>query len=337
MSVDAVKLEEEQKQLLMKQRDQIILGRVMSVLWVFARACLIIGLSFIILYPILQKISIAFKDKSDLYNPMVVWIPENFTLENVKIAMEVMDFFPTLMNSVTLSAATMVMSVISCALAGYGFARFKFKGNSILFALVILTILIPNQTLVIPLYTHFRYFDLFGIVSLFNNGEPLNLMNSYWPIILTTLTANGIKAGLFIYIFRQFFKGMPQEIEEAAIIDGAGVFKTFYRVMLPNAVPAIITVMLFSFVWQYNDVFYSGLYMSQADLMSKALAQIGSNTSSYMNMLQGNTQTGAVVDPVLVQLIVDTGILMAIAPLIVMYLFVQRWFVESVERTGIVG
>lgn len=337
MSVDAVNLEEKRKELLMKQRDQIILGKVMGSLWVFARACLIIGLSFIILYPILMKLSLAFKDKADLYNPMVVWIPENFTLENVKIAMEVMKFFPTLMNSITLSTATMIMSVISCALAGYGFARFKFKGNSILFALVILTILIPNQTLVIPLYTHFRYFDLFGIVSLFNGGEPLNLLNSYWPIVLTTLTANGIKAGLFIYIFRQFFKGMPVEIEEAAIIDGAGVFKTFYRVMLPNAVPAIITVMLFSFVWQYNDVFYSGLYLSQADLMSKALAQIGSNTSSYMNILQGNTQTGAVVDPVLVQLIVDTGILMAIAPLIIMYLFVQRWFVESVERTGIVG
>lgn len=335
MSTDAMKLEEQRKQMI-RQRDQIILGKIMSSLWVFVRACLIIGMSFIILYPILMKLSIAFKSRDDLYNPMVVWIPENYTLENIKIAMEVMKFFPTLTNSIILSSITMIMSVISCSLAGYGFARFKFKGNSILFALVILTILIPAQTLSIPLYTHFRYFDFFGIISLFNKGEPLNLMNSYWPIIMTTLTANGIKAGLFIYIFRQFFKGMPNEVEEAAIIDGAGVFKTFYKVMLPNAVPAIITVMLFAFVWQYNDVFYSGLYLGQADLMSKALAQIGNNTATYMNILEGNTQTSA-VDPVLIQLIVDTGILMAIAPLIIMYMFVQRWFVESVERTGIVG
>lgn len=335
MSVDRIKLEENRKRL-MHQRDQIILGKIMSGLWVFARACLVIGISFIILYPLLMKLSVMFKAREDLFNPMIVWIPHNFTLENIKVAAKVLDYFPTLTNSLVLSTSAMVMSVVSCALAGYGFGRFKFKGNNILFAFVILTILIPAQTLVIPLYMHFRYFDLFGLIGLFNNGEPLNLMNSYWPIIMTTLTANGLKAGLFIYIFRQFFRGMPNEIAEAAIIDGAGIMQTFFRVMLPNAVPAIITVMLFSFVWQYNDVHYSNLFLNQTKLMASQLATIGGNTASYINLTEGNVD-GANVDPVIIQSIIDTGILMAILPLIVLYLFVQRWFVESVERTGIVG
>jgi oligogalacturonide transport system permease protein len=334
MSMELKKLETQKQRA--NQKNQMILDKITNFLWVIIRACLITGISFIILYPVLMRISVAFKDRADLYNPMVVWIPHHFTLENVYIASKVLNYFPTLMNSLILSGATMFMTVISCALAGYGFARFKFKGNNILFAFVILTILIPAQTLMVPMYMHFRYFDVLGIVKFFNNGESLNLMNSYWPIIMTTLTATGLKAGLFIYIFRQFFRGMPNEIEEASIIDGAGVFKTFFKVMLPNAFPAIITVMLFSFVWQYNDVYYSNLFMNQSKLMSLMLATIGGNTSRYINDIEGNVDS-ALVDPVLVQSVVDTGILIAILPLIVLYIFVQRWFVESVERTGIVG
>lgn len=332
MSTQTMELEKQHN----KQRDQIILGRVMSFLWKIARACLIIGISFIILYPIFMKLSTSFKDRDDIYNPMVIWIPENFTTENWSAALNVMNFFPALKNSLILSCITMIMAVISCALAGYGFARFKFKGNNILFAFVILTILVPMQTLVVPLYMHFRYFDFLGLVKLLNNGDTINMINTYWPIIMTNLTANGLKAGLFVYIFRQFFKGMPNEIEEAAIIDGAGVIKTFYKVMLPNAVPAIVTVLLFAFVWQYNDVLYSNLFLTQTKLISSELSSLGGSAAQYINLTEGNVD-GTTVDPVLVQTIIDTGILLAILPLIIMYVFVQRWFVESVERTGIVG
>jgi multiple sugar transport system permease protein len=125
-------------------------------------------------------------------------------------------------------------------------------------------------------------------------------------------------------------------VEEAAIIDGAGVYQTFFRVMLPNAVPAIVTVMLFSFVWQFNDVFYSSMFMSQSKLISLALSTIGGSTAKIVNDQLGQ-QEGAVVDPAIIQTVVDAGILLAIVPLIILYVFVQRWFVESVERTGIVG
>ncbi|MCZ4148507.1 ABC transporter permease, partial [Escherichia coli] len=138
-----------------------------------------------------------------------------------------MNYWPLLANTLLFVAITTLLTAISCALAGYGFARFSFPGSSVLFVLVILTILVPTSTLMVPMYLHFRSFDILGIIGLFTGKEGVNLLNTYWPSVITAATAGGLKAGLFIYIFRQFFKGMPKEIEEAALIDGAGGFRTF--------------------------------------------------------------------------------------------------------------
>lgn len=299
-------------------------------LWSFIRLTLIAGLSFVILYPILQKISTAIKDKADLYSPVVVWIPENFTMSNFIDAIRIMDYWETLFNTFALSATTTVLTAASCALAGYGFARLKFKGSQLLFACVVLTILVPPTTILIPIYLNLKDFTLMGLIPLFT-GKSVNLLNSYWPFILTSLTANSLKAGLYIFIFRQFFRGIPKEVEEAAYIDGAGVGTTFTRIMMPNAIPAIITTTLFSFVWQWNDSFYTTTYLTSSKVMSTQLSSLPYNLSI---MLGGDPSKA---DPFYLSMVQDTGILLAILPLIVIYLFVQRYFVESIERTGIVG
>lgn len=284
-----------------------------------------------ILYPILQKISTAIKDKSDLYSPIVVWIPQNYSLNNFLQAIRIMDYWETLINTISLSAMTTIFSAISCALAGYGFARLKFKGSNLLFAGVLLTILVPPTTILIPIYLNLKDFTLMGIIPLIT-GKPVNLLNSYWPFILTSLTANSLKAGLYIFIFRQFFRGIPKEVEEAAYIDGAGIGRTFSSIMLPNAIPAIITVTLFSFVWQWNDSFYTTTYLTSSKVMSIQLSSLPYNLSMQ---LEGGDASKA--DPFYLSMVQDTGILLAILPLIIIYLFVQRYFVESIERTGIVG
>lgn len=299
-------------------------------LWSFIRLTLIAGLSFVILYPILQKISTAIKDKADLYSPVVVWIPENFTMSNFLDAIRIMDYWETLFNTFALSATTTVLTAASCALAGYGFARLKFKGSQLLFACVVLTILVPPTTILIPIYLNLKDFTLMGLFPLLT-GKSVNLLNSYWPFILTSLTANSLKAGLYIFIFRQFFRGIPKEVEEAAYIDGAGVGTTFTRIMMPNAIPAIITTTLFSFVWQWNDSFYTTTYLTSSKVMSTQLSSLPYNLSI---MLGGDPSKA---DPFYLSMVQDTGILLAILPLIVIYLFVQRYFVESIERTGIVG
>ncbi|AOZ92023.1 carbohydrate ABC transporter permease [Paenibacillus crassostreae] len=313
-------------------------NKFMDALWSFFRYVLIIGISFVIISPLLSKISVAIKDKQDIYNPTIFMIPVHFTMDNIKMAMEIMNYFPLLGNTLLFVVVTVLLQTASCALAGYGFARFNFPGSNILFLLVVLTILVPMSTLMVPMYLHFRSFDILGIIQLFTGKEGVNLLNTYWPSIVTAATANGLKSGLYIYIFRQFFKGLPKEIEEAALIDGAGGFKTFFRIMLPNAVPPLVTVMLFSFVWQYNDTFFTSLFMSQSPLMPLKVASLPAEANLLIPKMIGvGSNANVKADPNHVAMIVDTGILLAILPLIVMYLFVQRYFVESVERTGVVG
>jgi ABC-type glycerol-3-phosphate transport system permease component len=307
-----------------------------EILWRVFRMLLIAGICFVIIYPILLKVSVAIKSSEDLYNPTVMLIPMHFTLDNFKVAIHVMDYYNSLSTTFLVSAFTMILQTVSCALAGYGFARFEFKGRNILFAMVILTLLVPAQTLVVPMYLHLKNFDILGVVHLLTGKDGISLINTYWPTAILSMTANGLKSGLYIYIFRQFFKGMPKEIEEAALIDGAGGFRTFYKIMLPNSLSPIITVMLFSFVWQWNDTFFSSMFMGQMHLLSTAISTISSNTNLYLGVLNGG-DTNYKADPNLIMMIVDTGILLGIAPLLLMYIFVQRFFVESVERTGVVG
>lgn len=298
--------------------------------WKIARFILILGLSFVIIYPILQKISTAFKHQTDLYSPIVVWIPETFTLDNFRSAMSILEYGDTLLNTFVLSATTAILTTASCALAGYAFARLKFKGSGILFFGVILTILVPPTTILIPMYMNLREFTLGGIIPLFT-GSPINLLNSYWPFILTSITGTSLRAGLYIFIFNQFFRGLPKALEEAAYMDGANVVKTFFMVMLPNAKSAMVTVLLFSFVWQWNDSFFTTTYLTSANVMATKLSSLPYNLKTFLD------SSGGSVDPFYLSMVQDTGILLAIAPLIILYLFVQKQFVESVERTGIVG
>lgn len=313
-------------------------NRTVDWAWKLLVYVLVTGISFVILYPLVRRISMAVKDPVDIYNPTIYMVPVHFTLDNLKQAMEILNYWPMLGNTIVFVTVMTLLQAVSCALAGYGFARFVFPGSNILFILVVLTIMVPMNTLMVPMYLHFRSFDVLGVIGLFSGKEGVNLLNTYWPSIITSALASGLKSGLYIYIFRQFFKGLPKEIEEAALIDGAGAYRTFLRIMMPNAVPALMTVMLFAFVWQYNDTFYASLFMSDSALMSIKVASLPADANQYLPTLLGfGSGSEMRADPNHVAMIVDTGILLAIAPLIIMYLFVQRYFVESVERTGVVG
>lgn len=305
------------------------LNKWSELLWSLVRAVLLIGMSFVILYPILLKVSASFKTLEDLTNPTVMWIPERISLDNYRLAIDVMDYFAAIRNSFLLSAATTVLQTLSCAMAGYAFAKLPFRGINILFAGVILTILVPPQTLLVPSYVNFKSFDPFGLFHLFT-GHGINMLDTYWPFILMAITGNALKSGLFIYIFRQFFRGISKEIEEAAFVDGSGVIKSFVSIMLPNAIPAMVTVMLFAFVWQWNDTFFSSNFLPGMNTLTNATLSL----PYTVNVLLGNTSA---VDPFYASMLVDTGLLLSILPLVVMYFFVQRYFVESIDRTGLVG
>ncbi len=292
-------------------------------IWKFFRFVILCGLGFVILYPLIYMISCTFRERNDMNDPTVMWIPRNLTLDVLRETIEAMDFWGALKTTLFLNIGCSLVQVISCAVTGYGFARFDFKGRKLLFGVVIMMILVPTQVISLPLYTQFRYF---GIGSL-----KVNLIDSMLTMYLPALTANGIRSGLMILIFRQFFKGLPRELEDAAYIDGCGPFMTFIRVMVPNAASSFLTVFLFSVVWYWNDYYISSTFFTN----TRTIATMLQNLDSELKMRIFNDPKVQISGR---EQIVwrQAGCLISIAPVLLMYVFLQKHFTEGIERSGLV-
>ena len=295
------------------------------------RVFLLFGMCFLILQPILNKISISFMAEEDLYNAMVIAVPENFTTDNYRLAAQFMDYAKTFLNTLGVSLSIAILQIAVCTLVGYGFARYEFPLKKFWFACVVLMIVIPPQTLSTSLYLHFQYFDILGIFKLLT-GNALNLRGSALPYYLMSMGCMGLKNGLYILMIRQFFRNIPKELEEAAYVDGCGTLKTFVRIMLPDATPILTSCFLFAFVWQWTDGFYSKTFMGNVSLLSRQLQMIADRLDHYI-VFTLHDATGASVG--YTNAIVATGTLMVIVPLIVLYLFAQKGFVESLSSSGI--
>lgn len=297
------------------------------------RFVLLFGMCFLILQPIFNKISVSFMEEQDLYNPMVVAIPEHFTTENYRLAAspDIMNYSKSLVNSLVISFTIAILQIAVCTLVGYGFARFDFPLKKFWFACVLMVVIVPPQTISTSLHLHFRFFDILGIFKAVT-GNTINLRGSVLPYYLMSAGCMGLKNGLYIYMIRQFFRNIPKELEEAAYVDGCGTLKTFLRIMLPDAKPILTSCFLFAFVWQWTDGFYSKLFLGRVSLVSTSLSRIADGLAAYLQRLLGIPQTPSVG---YVNCITSTGTLMIIAPLLVLYLFAQKGFVESLSSSGI--
>ena len=307
-----------------------------GIIWKIFRFLLLIGICYIFLFPVIYMLSVAVRGPDTVNDPSVVWIPREFSLDSIKTAIDILEYPRAITATLIIAVASTVGSLISCSLAGYGFARFKFKEKNIAFALVMLTIIVPPQTTIISSFVNYRNFDCFGILKLVHMIFPsvdagINLINTPWTFILPAFFGAGLRAGLFIYIFRQFFAGMPKDLEEAAMIDGCGALRTFVQVMLPLAKSAFITVLLFSFVWHWNDYVQAAMYFNDNQPISVMLNQMQS-------LLQDAKLFNVVTNtPDEIRTYLQAGCLLTILPPLVLYIFTQRFFTESIERTGIVG
>lgn len=278
-------------------------------LWSIIRAVIIGGLCYVILYPYFAKIVNSFKSYSDFIDPSVRFIPKAPTLDNIRLVMERLDYWSTLLNTLLLALSIALITTFISAFIAYGFARFNFKGKSIMFFVVILTLIVPPQTMIIPLYLQFQFFAGF-----------LNLLNTPYPMIILALTGLSLKNGLYIFMLRQNFRNMPKELEEAAYLDGCGVMSTYFRIILPSARTMLVTIFLLAFCWQWTDMVYNPLFLREAQIFSNIVSLAGSAT-----------------EPIMSASMISTAALLAILPLVVLYIFTQKLFVQSVERTGITG
>lgn len=306
-------------------RERFNKNNILSVLGRIFIYLLLIEISFIIIYPLLTKLSASLMSQEDMYDRTVTFIARHPTIENFVTVFQESYFLKALFNTFTVSLLAATLQTAICSITGFGLAKLKSRLSKLVMGIVILSILIPNQIILIPLYLKFRFFDIFGIAQLITGERPGGLMNTLWPIVILSITGYGFKNGLYIFIMRQFYKGVPEELEEAAAIDGYGTFATFFRIILPMAIPMMITIFMFAFSWQWTDTFYSGIFFSNFKVLANTIFTMSSATAGSI----GSTYSAS--------MFLHTGVLMAIAPLILIYVVAQRWIIGGIERSGLVG
>ena len=292
-------------------------GRIIKGLF---RALFLMGVGFVMLYPILFMISNSFKSVSDALDPTVVWIPSGTDLFNFKMAFKLLKYQDALTNTLLLVVPCVIIQVITCLFVSYGFARFEFRFKGLLFGLLIFSLIVPVQTYIIPLYV---------------NMKNMHLLNTYWQFYIMAALGTGIRSGLYIYIFRQYFRGLPKELEEAAYLDGCNPLRTFLHIMVPNVKGAILVVFVLSIVWYYNDYTLTGMLLNSDYPLSIALTGVSTALNNTVQGMVGQTIGSDI--KLLSESILSAACLIVALPLIGVYAAVQKHFTEGIERSGLVG
>ncbi len=311
------------------------------------RYALLISIGFIILYPLLYMIVTSIMSSTAFNNSTRVWIPTGFGLkDNYSKAIEALDYGKALLNTLKLEVVSALLEVASCAVIGYGFARFDFKGKKIFTGILFLTILVPDMMVLIPRMVNYANLDFMfigtgieklvhGIGSLFGADWTAfditpNIVDTPWTLWLPSFLGVGLRSGVLIYIYIQFFSGLPRELEEAAWVDGAGPFKTFLKIAVPSSSVVFITVLVFSLIWHWNDALLSGMYLTKDLPLASGLSTIEPYMVQKWGIyLRSSTPQGASI--------LMASCILFIAPMLIFYMFIQRGFIESIDRVGITG
>ena len=292
------------------------------------RIILLVGLSFLIISPIIFRLFNALKPMEELYNPTVFLIPEQPTFDYVRDVLNFSEYSKTFFSTILFTLVNSTLQIVSCTLVAYGIGRFKYWGRSIVYGAVFATLVVPTQTILLPLYLQFSKFSIPNMFTLTAFKEGVSIINTYWPFVFMSASALGLKNGLFIFLLSRFFKNMPDALEEAAYIDGCGALKTFVKIMLPASVTLIVTVFILSFVWTWNDNYYSTFFGENMKILSSMFSNIGSKIAYSL---------GERSNSLLIQIYNNTAAIIHMIPLIIIYIFGQQFLVQGVERSGIVG
>ncbi len=280
---------------------------------------LLIVIAFVFLEPILDMFFTSFQSSSDLVDPEVIVLPKKWQFVNYKAAYLALDYLTSLLNSVWFSFLLAFIQTIISALAGYALARYKIKGAKFWWGLLIAAFIIPAPMLIIPRRMIFTtIYDKLGI----------KLIGTVLPQILLALFGQGVYSTILILICYSFFKQIPYDLDEASIMDGATSFQTFYHVIFKLSIPIIITVFLFSFVWNWNDTLGTQYYLAGG-------LQILPNQLNAIDTLLGGVDKGN--KEMVNEAKRMAGTLISIIPLLILYAVLQKQFVEGIEQTGLTG
>ena len=271
----------------------------------------LISLTVIFLAPFVYMLSrsvMSAKDLADSWN--VKWLPRSFVFENYSYAFKVLDYWKTLLRSLLYAGLGTLFQVLSCSFVAYGLARIRFRGSGLLFGLVIFALIVPPQTIIVTQYVMYSNYGL---------------VNTAVPFILPCLFSLGLQGGLFTFIFRQFYRGMPQELENAALIDGTGIFGAYFRVIVPNAASSVLVTSILSFIWHWNDYFEPSLYITdrKAYSLTMMLQNLGGNAGALSGVASFTNGINL------------AATFLCALPVILIFFILQRRFMKGIETTGL--
>lgn len=287
---------------------------------------LLITIAFIYLYPVLYMLSRSLMDKADLLDASAKWIPSSLSTRNYTQAIATMDYWNSLLKNLVIALSATLCQVFITSWVGYGFARYNFPGKMLWMVVLILSFLLPAQTIAVPnflLFTEWHMVD--GTIK---------------PFVITAILGQGFKSSLCVLIFYNFHRQTPQSLIEAAEIDGAGHIKAYFRIAVPLCSAAIVVVTLFSFVWYWNEVDLVRTYLGSSNNRNTGLTTLmlelnkfeDSYNAVYATHAQSTTSTNRLNDAIKM-----AGTMLAVAPMMVLYFFLQKQFVESIDNAGITG
>lgn len=278
-----------------------------------ARFAFLFIVGYIVLYPLIYMIVMSVKDTDALLDVEHIWVPLSYTFDNYKSAFEIMNFGSAIKQTLLVQIVSAVVEVFVCAFIAYGFARFKFKGKPFFTFFLILSLLVPIQMYSLSLSVNFRNLHIF------------NTPFVYW---LPSVFGVGVRSGMMIFIYQQFFINLPKELEDAAYIDGAGPVKTFFKIALPSSSVVITTVSVLAIVWHWNEYYLATLSFLSEDA---PLATVMNFLEVYLQ------QIGIYKGWPEYSVIISAACIMYILIPLVMYMIFQRKFVRSIDRIGITG
>lgn len=294
------------------------------------RIVMLSAIGYLVIFPLIYIISNSLKTPEAFKNPLVVWLTTSVSFDSYKLAFQALDYSKSIVSTVVYEIVSALLEVASCAVAAYGLSRFDFKGKKIFMVFLLLMIIVPEQMIVLPNTVSYSDFSFFGITTavnkIFGTNIRLNILDTVLPFWMPSIFGVGLKSGILIYIYMQFFKGLPKELEEAAWIDGAGPYKTFLSIALPSSSVVIFTVLVFSVIWHWNDYSYAVMYVNENFTTAVRLSDIVT-TLQGMGYYNSDVANGIIL----------AACFIFIFPVLLLYIAVQNKFIKSIDRVGITG
>ncbi len=281
--------------------------KLRDILWYTGAVCI----ALITVFPFLWMISTSLKPEGEIYSNSLSLFSGNFSLKNYVKVFETIPFFRYFINSLILAVSGVITNVFLGALAGYSFAKLKFNGRKASFSLLLSSMMIPGIVTMIPQFLVLKYFPLVGGNNIFGQGGT-GFINHYSAIILP-----GAVGAFAVFFMKQFFETLPDELAEAARVDGCNEFRIFWQIYLPLIKPAAMTLGIMTFQSGWNSFMWPMIVLNSKEMMT---IQVGLATFQY----QYNTSYGPLM----------AGTVIATLPTILVFVFAQKYYIQGIAFTG---